>query len=100
MDREKERVNEIDEQQWEKIESTELRAALAKSQKWKSSGVNQIPNFCLYSLTPIHDPLAHCLTNIMQNPDMTPDWLTEGITYLFQNPRKLTTRRTTDQSLV
>ena len=66
-----------------KIESAELSAALAKSQKWKSPGVDQIPNFCLYSLTPIHDPLAHCLTNIMQNPDMTPDWLTEGITYLL-----------------
>ena len=76
-------MNEIDEQHWQKIESTELSAALAKSQKLKSPGVDHIPKFWLYSLTPIHDPLAHCLTNIMHNPDVTPDWLTEGITYLL-----------------
>ena len=74
---------EIDKQHWEKMESIELSAALAKSQKWKPPGLDEIPNFWLYSLTPIHDPLAHCLTNIIQNPDVTPDWLTEGITYLL-----------------
>lgn len=83
MDRPRKRKKEIDVQHWEKIESAELSAALAKSQKWKSPGADQIQNFWLYSRTPIHDPLAHCLTNIMQNPDETPDWLTEGITYLL-----------------
>ena len=70
---EKKKMNEFDEQHWEQIESTELSVSLAKSQKWKSPGVDQIPKFWLYSLTPIHDPVAQCLTNIVQNPDITPD---------------------------
>ena len=39
--REKERMDQIDEQHWEKIESAELSAALVKSQKLKSPGVRR-----------------------------------------------------------
>ena len=83
IDREKERMNAIDEQHWKTKESAELSAAFAKYQKWKSPDVDQIPNFWLYSPTPINNHLVHCFTTILQNPDVMPDWLTEGITYLL-----------------
>ena len=76
-------MNEIDEQQWEKIDCSELRVTLGKSQKWKSPGIDKIPNFWLYSLNAIHDYLAFCLSYVMQNPEEAPEWLTEGTTYLL-----------------
>ena len=68
MERQKERMNEVDEQQWEKIDCSELRVTLGKSQKWKSPGIDKIPNFWLYSLNAIHEYLAFCLSYVMQNP--------------------------------
>ena len=43
--REGERMNEVEEQEWEVINIEELRSALTKSHKWKSPGVDKIPNF-------------------------------------------------------
>ena len=42
-------MNEVDEQKWERIDSTELSVTLGKSQKWKSPGKDKIPSFWLYS---------------------------------------------------
>ena len=66
-------MNEVDEQQLERIDNTELLVTLGKSQKWKSPGIDKIPNFWLYSLNAIHDYLAFCLTNVMQNPEEAPE---------------------------
>ena len=49
--------------------------------------------------------MALNFTNILQNPETAPQWLTEGITYLLpksqetQNPKKLSTNYMLDNHL-
>ena len=81
--REQERMNEIEEQQWEAISLEELRFALGKSHKWKSPGIDKIPNFWLNSLTEVHENLKNSFNKIITSVENVPDWLTEGITYLL-----------------
>ena len=47
MEKENEKVKE---QEWEIITVPELKAALTKSQKWKSPGIDKVPNFWLNAL--------------------------------------------------
>ena len=35
----------VKEQEWQNINVLELQAALTKSQKWKSPGIDKVPNF-------------------------------------------------------
>ena len=71
----------------------ELRSALTKLHKWKSPGVDKIPNFWLNCLTSTHKQIALNFTNILQNPETAPKWLTEGTIYFLpksqenQNPQ-------------
>ena len=37
----------VKEQEWENIAVLELKAVLTKSQKWKSLGIDKVPNFWL-----------------------------------------------------
>ena len=75
------------------INIEELRSALTKSHKWKSPGVDKIPNFWLNCLTSTHKQMALNFTNILQNPETAPEWLTEGTNHLLpksqetQNPK-------------
>ena len=83
--REEDRMNEVKEQEWEVINIEELRRALTKSHKWKSPGVDKIPNFWLNCLTSTHKQMALNFTNILQSPETAPEWLTQGTTYLLPN---------------
>lgn len=91
--REEERMSDVREQEWEPITVKELQIATGKSQKWKSPGVDKIPNFWLNFLTELHDDIVNSYNDLMQNPEKIPEWLTEGTTYLlpksqeFQNPK-------------
>ena len=49
---------------------------------WKTPGPDQIPNFWLKKLNISHFFLANALNEIMENPNKSPKWLTEGNTYL------------------
>ena len=86
-------MNEVEKQEWEVINIEELRSVLTKSHKWKSPGVDKIPNFWLNCLTSTHKQMALNFTNILQNPETAPEWLIEGTTYLLpksqetQNPQ-------------
>ena len=73
----------IEEQQWIDISTEEVEMALKKSHKWKSAGVDKITNFWLHSLSCTHDLLAVLLSEVVRNPENTPDWLSEGLTYLL-----------------
>ena len=44
----------VKEQEWEKITQLELKAALTKSQKWKSPGINKVLIFWLNVLSSSH----------------------------------------------
>ena len=71
----------VKEQGWENITVLELKAALTKSQKWKSTGTDKAPNFWLNALSSSHVTFTSLLNEIM--PEKTPEWMCEGTTYLL-----------------
>ena len=78
----------IEEQQWTDITIGEVEKALNKSYKWKSAGMEKIKNFWLHSLPYTHDLLANLLSEIIRNPENTPDWLPEGLTNLISKSKE------------
>ena len=58
----------VKEQKLENITVLELKAALTKSQKWKSPGNDKVPNFWLNALSPSNLTFTSLLNEIMQNP--------------------------------
>ena len=70
-------------QSWDDITVVELESTLDKSQKWKSPGNGKVPNFWLSHMSEMHKRLAKQMLEIISDPDLTPKWLAEGITYLL-----------------
>ena len=83
LEREEDRMSGKEQQEWEAITVDEVKAALGKTHKWKSPGMDKIPNFWLNSLTSSHKTLTFFLNLIVDDPEQIPDWLTEGVTYLL-----------------
>ena len=73
----------VKEQEWQNITVLELKAALTKSQKWKSPGIDKVPNFWLNALSSSHVTFTRLLNEIMENPEKAPKWMCEGTTYLL-----------------
>ena len=73
----------IKEQEWPNITVLELKAALTKSQKWKSPGFDNVPNFWLNALSSSHFTFTRLLNEIMQNSEKAPKWMCERTTYLL-----------------
>ena len=88
----------VKEQEWENITVLELKAALTKSQKWKSPGIEKVPNFWLNVLSSSHITFTSLLNQIMRNPEKTPEWMCQGKTYLLKAMTQKTLK-TIDQSL-
>ena len=78
-----EKYKNIETQSWDDITVEELENALKKSQKWKSPGIDKVPNFWLSHMSAMHKLLAKQMSEIISEPDLTPKWLAEGITYLL-----------------
>ena len=70
MEKENEKVKE---REWEKITVFELKAALTKSSKWKSPGIDKVPNFWLNAISSPHVLFTSLLNKIMQKPEKTPE---------------------------
>ena len=91
--REEERMTETGQKEWEDIELKEVEFSLKKSHKWKSPGLDKLPNFWLNILTSTHKVLTHTLSQTMKNPEEIPERLAKDITYLLpkvsetNNPR-------------
>ena len=65
------------------INVLELKALLAKSKKWKSPGIEKVPNFWINALSSCHVTFTWLLNEIMQNPEKSSKWMCEGKTYLL-----------------
>ena len=61
----------------------DITKALSKAQKWKAPGMDQVNNFWLYRLKCSHAPLATTFNKIFEQPNITPPWLTSGLTVLI-----------------
>ena len=81
--REEERMKETKQQEWEDIKLKEVQFSLKKLHKWKSPGLDKLPNFWLNILTSTHKVLTHTLSQTMKNPEQILEWLAKGRTYLF-----------------
>ena len=73
----------VKEQEQQNINILELQAALTKSQKWKSPGIDKVPNFWLNALSSFHFMFTRLSNEIMQNPEKAPKWMCEGTKYLL-----------------
>ena len=77
------RNEKVKEQEWQNITVLELQAALTKSQKLKTPGIDKVPNFWLNALSSSHFTFTRLLNEIIQNPGKSPKWMCEGTTYLL-----------------
>ena len=75
--------DKVDTQEWENITVGEVKGALITTQKWKSPGIDKIPNFWLNTLSSAHLALTKLLNELVLHPELTPTWLCEGKTYLL-----------------
>ena len=73
----------VKEQGWQNITVLEIKAALTKSQKWKSPGTDKVQNFWLNVLSSSHFTFTRLLNEIMENPEKAPKSMCEGTTYLL-----------------
>ena len=76
-------MKETEQQEWEDIELKEVEFSLRKLHKWKSLGLDKLPNLWLNILTSTHKVLTHTLSQTMKNLEEIPEWLAKGITYLL-----------------
>lgn len=63
--------------------------ALLKAHKWKSSGLDKVNNFWLHSFSSAHHLLTKLLSKILREPEETPQWMSEGITYLLAKTKEM-----------
>ena len=89
----------VKEQEWQNITVLELKAALTKSQKWKSPGIDKVPNFWLNALSSCHVTFTWLLNEIMRNPEKSSKWMCEGKHIYLLNATTQKTLKTIDQSL-
>ena len=71
------------EQEWTDITNDEIITAIRKTSNWKSSGIDNVPNFWLKSCEALHEYTARCYNKMVREPEETPTWLTQGVTYLL-----------------
>lgn len=68
---------------WQPITAREVATSLKMSQDWKSPGPDNIPNYWLKRLHSVHESLAKCYNNLIDNPTEIPNWLMSGKTILI-----------------
>ena len=82
--KEQEKMNEHQEpQKWNDITKEEAVLAIMKSSNWKAPGNDGIANYWLKNLTSVHVELTAAYNEILKHPERTPEWLTDGLTYLI-----------------
>ena len=68
---------------WENIDEEIFKLNVKKISNWKAPGIDQVQNFWIKKLTPLHLPLINAYNTICLNPTTMPSWMTEGKTTLI-----------------
>jgi hypothetical protein len=76
----KRKVRQMD---WMPIQITEITSYLSKAHNCKSTGNDQIQNYCLKAFPATHRHITKNFNSIIEEPEKASDWLTTGITYLI-----------------
>jgi len=69
-------------QEWSDVTTEETTKAIHKTSNWKAAGCDGVANFWIKELTSLHPELANADNKILKNPEQSPEWLTEGVTFL------------------
>lgn len=83
IQREKVRMDRIEEMSFEDISQEELQIVLNKSHNWKAPGTDGIHNYWLKKLTIFHKCLAKQITDIIKGSSIFPEFLSRGKTFLL-----------------
>jgi hypothetical protein len=76
-----------EETEYAEIRTDEVTKIIKASQNWKAQGRDRLQNFWWKQFTTVHPLLARQFTNVIQNPNEIPPFLTKGITYLIPKER-------------
>ena len=98
LKREEEQWEGLEQQEWEEIKEVKLKESLRKAQKWKSPGIEKVPNFWLKSLDSIHGNITNCYNRAITNPETNPRWFIKKLHIYYLNSRKQTSTKTIDLS--
>ncbi|KAL0274582.1 UNVERIFIED_CONTAM: hypothetical protein PYX00_002681 [Menopon gallinae] len=63
--------------------ATDLAEAIRKTHNWKAPGPDRIRNFWLKKFSVAHPFLARHFTKFIRDPVTTPEFLTEGVTFML-----------------
>ena len=61
----------------------EVRNSLIKTMNWKAPGVDGIHNYWWKRLTSTHIYIVNFFNNLLSNPEIAPEFITQGNTYLL-----------------
>jgi hypothetical protein len=75
--------NQVNQQHWSLVSINQLKSVLANTHNWKAPGPDKVQNFWLKKLTSTHQNLVDAYNLILETPNNTPNWLSEGCTYLL-----------------
>ena len=59
--------------------------SIHQTSNWKSTGCDGVANFWLKQVISLHHQFTNAYNNIHKNPKQSPEWLTEGVTFLIPN---------------
>ena len=59
--------------------------SIHQTSNWKSQGCDGVANFWLKQVISLHHQFTNAYNNILKNPKQSPEWLTEGVTFLIPN---------------
>ncbi|KAL0271977.1 UNVERIFIED_CONTAM: hypothetical protein PYX00_005123 [Menopon gallinae] len=68
---------------FEEITATDLAEAIRKTHNWKGPGPDRIHNVCFKKFSFAHPFLARHFTKFIRDPVTTPEFLTEGVTFIL-----------------
>ena len=68
--------------EWSDVTTEETIKANHKTSNWKAAGCDDVDQFWLKQLTSLYPELANSYNKILKNPEQSPEWLAEGVTFL------------------
>ena len=70
-------------QEWNEITPEEVQQAITKTNRWKSPGMDKVPNFWIKMIDCLHLDLTDSLNKLIWSPENSPEWIAQGTTYLL-----------------
>ena len=73
-----------------------LKKAPRESRKWKSPGIDKVPNIWFNTFDSIHRNIIKCFNRAIKNPETNPKCFIQGIQTCYPNRMKVINPKTID----